>query len=190
MAETQAGWTKYEHNPVLGGELGTCFDLTALRDDQGFHMWFSWRPRKSIAYTYSTDGTHWSEPSIELAPNLASGWENDINRGSVVKRADGYHLWYTGQIQDSPREGSWLGYATSPDGHAWARASEQPVMSPELPWEKVAVMCPHVLWDETERVFKMWYSAGEQYEPNAIGYATSEDGRTWRKHAANPDFLS
>jgi hypothetical protein len=36
-------------------------------------------------------------------------------------------------------------------------------------------MCPHVLWDEGPAV-RMWYSAGEQYEPNAIGYATSSDG--------------
>ena len=34
----------------------------------------------------------------------------------------------------------------------------------------------------------MWYSAGEQYEPNAIGYATSPDGRHWSKHKGNPIF--
>jgi beta-1,2-mannobiose phosphorylase / 1,2-beta-oligomannan phosphorylase len=32
----------------------------------------------------------------------------------------------------------------------------------------------------------MWYSAGEQYEPNAIGYATSKDGLRWDKYATNP----
>src|SRR5215475_8822578 len=118
MAETQAGWTKYANNPVLGGALGTCFDLTALKDADGIHMWFSWRPHKSIAYTHSSDGIHWSEPRIELAPNAASGWEDNLNRASVVKRADGYHMWYTGQIQGPERSGnSWIGYATSPDGH-------------------------------------------------------------------------
>ena len=34
----------------------------------------------------------------------------------------------------------------------------------------------------------MWYSGGEQYEPNAIGYATSPDGLKWTKHADNPVF--
>src|SRR5215510_5332517 len=154
MAETRAGWTKYPNNPVLGGELGTCFDLTALQDADGIHMWFSWRPRKSIAYTHSMDGIHWSEPRIELEPNLASGWEDNLNRPSVVKRADGYHLWYTGQIQGPERSGkSWIGYATSPDGHSWTRIGDRPVLSPELPWEKVAVMCPHVMWDEAEKLF-------------------------------------
>ena len=26
-AETAGGWVKYEKNPVLGGSLGTCFDV-------------------------------------------------------------------------------------------------------------------------------------------------------------------
>jgi sucrose-6-phosphate hydrolase SacC (GH32 family) len=34
----------------------------------------------------------------------------------------------------------------------------------------------------------MWYSGGETYEPDAIGYATSKDGIKWDKHPANPIF--
>ena len=49
-------------------------------------------------------------------------------------------------------------------------------------------MCPHVLWDAQTRLFRMWYSGGEQNEPNAIGYATSPDGLRWTKHPANPVF--
>jgi predicted GH43/DUF377 family glycosyl hydrolase len=49
-------------------------------------------------------------------------------------------------------------------------------------------MCPHVLWDEKARLFRMWYSGGEQGEPNAIGYATSPDGLRWTKHGNNPIF--
>ena len=49
-------------------------------------------------------------------------------------------------------------------------------------------MCPHVLWDENEKRYRMWYSGGDQYEPNAIGYATSQDGITWERHQANPIF--
>jgi predicted GH43/DUF377 family glycosyl hydrolase len=189
MADTNAGWMKYRDNPLIGGELGTCFDLTILKDDQGIHMWFSWRPQKSIAYVHSLDGIHWTEPRIELGPNSATSWENDINRPSVVKQPDGYHMWYTGQVRGPERSGnSWIGHATSLDGHSWTRTSDQPVLSPEEPWEKVAVMCPQVLWDETEQLYKMWYSGGEQYEPNAIGYATSKDGRTWLKHSSNPIF--
>ncbi|MFC1714550.1 family 43 glycosylhydrolase [Candidatus Poribacteria bacterium] len=172
-----SGWRKYENNPVLGGELGTCFDVSLLKEDSTFRMWFSWRPRKSLALVESTDGIHWNEPVIVLEPNPETDWEKNINRPAVLKRADGYHMWYTGQA----RGHSWLGYATSPDGIDWTRESSKPVLSPEAEWEKVAVMCPHVIWDEKVQLYRMWYSGGEQYEPDAIGYATSADGLDWTK---------
>jgi beta-1,2-mannobiose phosphorylase / 1,2-beta-oligomannan phosphorylase len=178
--ETSGGWVKHEANPVLGGSLGTVFDVSLLEENGVLRMWFSWRPKDSIALVESADGVHWSAPIIVLGPDTSSGWEDTVNRPVVVKRADGYHMWYTGQT----RHFSWIGYATSQDGVAWQRASTKPVLTPDLPWEKVAVMCPHVIWDASEAVFKMWYSGGEQYEPDAIGYATSADGLTWSKRSA------
>jgi len=183
-AETSGGWIKSDRNPVLGGKLGTCFDVSVLKEDKTFRMWFSWRPTKSVALVESADAVNWNEPVIVLAPNAATDWENDINRPVVVKRGDGYHMWYTGQA----RGHSWIGYVTSADGKTWKRMSEKPVLSPEAPWEKVALMCPHVIWDNAARLFRMWYSGGEQYEPDAIGYATSSDGLKWTKSEANPIF--
>ena len=184
-ADTAGGWVKSPASPVLGGGLGTSFEVTLLADGGRFRMWFSWRPKHSFALAESDDGVRWSDPVIVLGPNRASGWEERINRPSLVKRADAYHLWYTGQTDKR----SWIGYATSPDGKTWTRASAGPVLSAEPGWEKaIAVMCPHVVWDEAAGLFRMWYSGGEPYEPNAIGYATSKDGRTWTKHAANPVF--
>ena len=184
--ELPAGWLKSSANPVLGGALGTCFDVALQKDSGMFRMWFSWRPRKSLALVESTNGINWSEPRIVLGPNPASGWEDDINRPAVVKHAGLYHLWYTGQA----RGGSRIGYATSSNGVTWTRRSAQPVLSPEAPWEKVAVMCPNVLFDEKTSQFRMWYSGGENYEPDAIGYATSPDGLTWTRHESNPVFKS
>lgn len=184
--ETAAAWRKYEGNPVLGGTLGTCFDVALLREAGTYRMWFSWRPKKSVALVESADGVHWNQPEIVFGPNPATDWEQDINRPVVVRRKDGYHMWYTGQARDR----SWIGYARSNDGHNWQRVATKPVLSPDVPWEKVAVMCPHVLWDEGAQLFRMWYSGGEQYEPDAIGYATSPDGVVWKKSAANPVFKS
>jgi predicted GH43/DUF377 family glycosyl hydrolase len=185
-AGTSAGWRKHKRNPVLGGDLGTCFDVAMLRENGTYRMWFSWRPKKSVALVESPDGIHWSEPLIVLGPNEATDWEKDINRPTVIKRDGTYHMWYTGQA----RGHSWIGYATSADGRQWKRVSDKPVVSPERPWENVAVMCPHVLWDEKQQLYRMWYSAGQQYEPNAIGYATSPDGVNWTKHKDNPVFAA
>jgi predicted GH43/DUF377 family glycosyl hydrolase len=182
--ETTAGWIKYPKNPVLGGTLGTCFDISVLKEGDTYRMWFSWRPKKSIALVESKDGVEWSKPIIVLGPNEKTDWENDLNRPVVIKNGNRYQMWYTGQA----RERSWIGYAVSQDGKTWKRMSDKPVLSAEKPWEKVAVMCPHVLYDDKENLYRMWYSGGEQYEPNAIGYATSKDGLSWTKHENNPIF--
>lgn len=189
LPQTTAGWEKCPANPVIGGDkpirgIGTVFDIAVAHEGGKYRMWGSWRPKQSIALFESADGIHWSDPQIALPANPSSGWEDDVNRPTVLKRADGYHMWYTGQAKGQ----SWIGYATSPDGKNWKRMREKPVLAPDQPWEKVAVMCPNVIWDKEDRIYKMWYSGGEQYEPDALGYATSADGVHWNKLATNPIF--
>lgn len=183
-AETAGGWRKAAQNPVLGGKLGTCFDVSLLKEGDLFRMWFSWRPRASVALVESKDGLAWSEPVIVLGPNNETDWESNINRPVVLKKDKQYHMWYTGQAKAH----SWIGHATSHDGKDWKRTGARPVLSPREKWEKVAVMCPHVLWDDQAMRFRMWYSGGEQYEPDAIGHATSLDGDAWEKSRDNPIF--
>jgi predicted GH43/DUF377 family glycosyl hydrolase len=175
------GWTKYP-DPVLGARYGTCFDVCVLREQGMYRMWLSWRPKQSLALSESKDGVHWSAPEIVLPPEPATGWEDDISRPVVVHRDDGYHMWYTGAARGKAQ----IGYARSQNGHLWIRESAKPVLESTFPWEGVAVMCPHVDWDDQGREWKMWYSGGESYEPNAIGYATSKDGLQWNKHPGNP----
>ncbi len=181
--DAAAGWVKDAHNPVLGGSLGTCFDVSVLHTGDGYRMWFSWRPRRSIALVESADGLHWSKPLIVLGPDPKSGWEDDVNRPVVIRRQGCYQMWYTGQAHGRSR----IGYATSSDGKHWQRR-HRPVLAADQPWEKVAVMCPDVLYDSQRQLYRMWYSGGEQYEPNAIGYAASPDGIHWTRDRRNPIF--
>jgi predicted GH43/DUF377 family glycosyl hydrolase len=179
MFHAKGNWLKHPRAPVIGGEYGTCFDMSARRENNAYTMWLSWRPKASVARMTSRDGITWDgPPQIVLAPRPETGWENDINRPGVLFHDGAYHIWYTGQNKTH----SAIGYATSDDGINWTRRSDNPVLVPEAAWEKVAVMCPHVNWDAHEKCFKMWYSAGDQYEPNAIGFATSRDGFHWQKH--------
>ena len=184
------GWKKYVNNPVFGNEkLGTCFDVIVFPDKidgkkAGYKMYFSWRPKKSLAISKSPDGINWEQPRIILEPNPVSGWEDDLNRNSVVEKDGKLHMWYTGQAHGN----SWIGYAAATDDSNWIRIGNEPVLVSEQPWEGMSVMNPCVLWDEDQRIFRMWYSAGETYEPNVICYAVSADGINWRKHKANPIF--
>ncbi len=183
-SNTSGGWRKYEHNPVLGGSLGVCFDVSLLREGDKYRMWFSWRTKKSVASVESADGIQWGPPTIALSPNPATHWEENVNRPVVIRRGNTYYMWYTGQTGEHSR----VGLATSKDGTHFERAGSEPVLSAGQPWEKAAVMCPHVIWDESMQIYRMWYSGGEQYEPDAIGYATSPDGQYWTKLAVNPIF--
>lgn len=192
LKDTAGGWIKYSGNPVMGGKFGTIFDVSILKNAEGgYIMYNSWRDQKSIAMSVSKDGFDWSMPIICFPFCNETGWENDVNRPVVVEKDGTYHMWYTGQIGAATAEGkSWIGHATSKDGKFWVRDSDKPVLSPELPWENIALMSPHVIWDEQEQIFKMWYCGGEQIEPNAFGYATSNDGVNWIKNKNNPIFTA
>lgn len=179
-----SGWRRYEHNPVIGHSYGECFDVFVLRQEPGYRMYFSWRSKKSIAVCESADGFSWSDPVIVLEPDHSTGWEDDVNRISVLKKDGLYHMWYSGQTSGSLRENtgtSRIGYATSSDGYVWTRLPE-PVFSSESPWEQESIMCPHVNWNEEKHLFQMYYSAGGWFEPDAIGYAESPDGIHWQRY--------
>jgi len=187
---TAAGWEKYGQSPVLGGDLGTCFDVSVLRQADTYKMYFSWRPQKCIAVCESADGFRWSAPQICIRPRpTKEGWEDDLNRPSVLLRNGLFHMWYTGQfLPGEPGGSSHIFYAASGDGVNFERVQDAPVLRPGEAWEKSALMNPDVMFDEDGQIYKMWYSGGEQYEPNAIGYAASPDGIHWTKRPGNPIF--
>lgn len=187
---TRGGWVKLEQNPLLGGDLGTCFDISMLKEDGRIRLYFSWRDKANISVCTSEDGIHWDAPQTCIGPRTAKeGREDDLNRPSVVKAGTIFHMWYTGQHKPGQADGtSDIFHAVSEDGVHFVRTGDAPVLRAEAPWEKQAVMCPSVLWDEEKRVFRMWYSGGEQYEPTAIGYAESRDGLVWTKSPLNPVF--
>ena len=174
-------FTKYSNGPVFGNkETGTVFDGYVWKDNGKYRMDFSWRPKKACAVTFSDDGINWSDPIITLEYDESTGWEDTLNRNCVIKVDGKYKMWYTGQA----REHSYIGYAESDDGLTFKRILNEPVMISEYPWEGESVMNPCVMFEHGK--YRMWYSAGETYEPNVLAYATSEDGIHWTKKKFNP----
>ncbi len=175
---------KYEKNPVLGGkELGVCFDVYVAFNNGKYRMDFSWRTKKSLAVTFSDDTIHWQKPQITLPFDEQSGWEDDVNRNCVIYDNGIYKMWYTGQA----RGYSYIGYAESEDGISFKRVRNEPIMIPEYPYEKESVMNPCVMLEDG--IYKMWYAAGETYEPNVLCYAQSSDGIHFEKSRLNPIFI-
>ena len=177
---TNYGWKKTKAVPVVGNILTeSIFDpMVIVENSNDYKMYVSYRKKKSIAVCDSNDGINWNKMKICLENDEKSGWENQINRGTVLNKDGKYYMWYTGQKNDVSK----IGLATSENGLSFEKYSESPVMEPELYYEKNSVMNPYVLFDYNENIFKMWYAAGEIYEPDCIGYATSEDGINWDKN--------
>ena len=117
-----------------------------------------------------------------LGPDETTGWEDQLNRNCVLKIGDTYKMWYTGQA----RGFSFIGYAESKDGIHFERVLKDPVLISERAWEGFSVMNPCVLYENG--IYRMWYAAGETYEPNVLAYAESTDGFHWEKSRINPIF--
>ncbi|GAA3685571.1 MULTISPECIES: family 43 glycosylhydrolase [Acetobacter] len=185
QGQAQSQWKFFSGNPVIGNAYGSCFDPYVILDDGLFRMWFSWRPKQAIAYCESRDGMVWSTPRVVLTTDPSQKGQIEVNRCSVLRHNGQYVMYFTGQSVS----GSSIYHATSSDGITWSRTQSDPVLWPEFSWEKNAVMCPDIILDEQTGTFRLYYSAGEQYEPDGIGLATSIDGRNWTK-LPNPIFTS
>jgi predicted GH43/DUF377 family glycosyl hydrolase len=175
-----AKWVKYPGNPVLGGELGTCFDMSIDVRDDLHRMWFSWRHRRGIGYAESQDGLRWTaKDEVVLGPGPEDPESVQMSRPYVLVESRQLTMWYA--AHDDPAVV--IARAISLDGIEWERTGV--VLEPSLPWEKGALMCPSVLRDAGGR-YHLWYSGGERYEPDAIGYATSADGVHWTRVQDEP----
>lgn len=178
------GWIKYGI-PVLGGESGTFYDPYVRRIDGDYVMIVSHRNTKSIVRCDSKDGIHWSKPKTVLECDVGSGWEDRVNRASYCIKNGIWYLWYTGMTEKEAK----IGLAWSKDGYHFERYQRSPIIVPTEWHEKGAIMNPCVLWDEQDSIFKMWYSAGEKFEPDVLCFATSKDGVSWKKYGQNPVFV-
>jgi len=185
MEKRKDSFQKYGNGPVFGSrETGTMFDAYIWKQDGRLRMDVSWRPKKRLVVTFSDDGIHWEEPVTALQHDETTGWEDNINRSCVVPRPEGgYFMWYTAQ----DKENIWrIGVVESDDGIHFRRFLDGPVLVPETDFEKDAVMNPFVMYEDGK--YRMWYAAGENFEPNVICYAESPDGIHWEKHPGNPIF--
>lgn len=176
-------WIKYYKNPILGNKVtGSLFDPSIIQIDDIYKMYVSWRKFGAIALSTSKDGINWSDLKIVLNKSNSNSWDSIINRASVITKDGNYHMWFTGQHKKESK----IGYAISKDGYNFQKYNN-PVLVPEYQFEEKSIMNPHVIYDEEEKIYKMWYSAGEQIEPDVFGYAISKNGIDWIKNK-NPIF--
>lgn len=171
LPEVNLGWQKVGHSPVYGDQnTGTMFDPYVFESGDGFKMLVSERETGNLVLVDSIDGVHWDNKET-LLYGREGKWDPVVNRGCLLFLNGVWHLWYTGQKNCI----SAIGYATSSNGLNFLRKSNSPVIDSA----NCSVMNPCVLWDRLQGKFRMWYSSGEDYEPDVICYAESLDGIHW-----------
>jgi len=126
-------------------------------------------------------------------PAVRNGPESydDLKAGPRTILKEGlaqYSMWYEAVSSSGTTS---IAYATSTDGLTWTKQGV--VMEPDgqSSWEKDETSPGTILLENG--VYKLWYHGGGSMDASGnrvgsarIGYATSVDGRTWTKHAANP----
>lgn len=177
-------WVPNENNPIIGdASTGSLYDPHVIKVNNTFLMYVSIRDNGNIGVVESKDGINWSDIKQVLHCDQESGWEQAVSRCSVVYKDNKYYMYYTGQQNGISR----IGLAISDDGYNFKKQNKC-IITPEYNWEGNSVMNPFVLFDQDDNTFKMWYSAGETFEPDVVCYAESKDGITFNKNLYNPVF--
>ncbi len=118
-----------------------------------------------------------------IYPDPPGAWDDYwLLSGDVLFDGTTYHMWYSSWDSVNSR----IGYATSPDGIAWTKNAENPVLDIGLPgsWDGSAVSRATVVYNES--VYHMWYFGTDTSGVYRLGYATSPDGIVWTKYINNP----
>jgi hypothetical protein len=107
---------------------------------------------------------------------------------SVLLRGSTYRMWYIGSDVGPRRSPAHVGLAESEDGIRWRPYAANPILrASDIPWGS-AWQTPHVLFDQEEGLYKMWFVMSDhtvdpaEHAGQKLGYATSEDGLRWEVH--------
>ena len=204
VAGAQTEWVDDPNNPVIGPgdpgdwDGGTRNPLAVVEVDGTYHLFFNGQAEGSpefleydIGHATSSDGVEWTmDPANPVLTRGAPGEWDDASLWGAAVIHDGsmFHLWYCGARGDIKRGG----YATSPDGSAWTKHPNNPVIDvgPPGSFDEKEVKPGAVI--VSDGIYRMWYSGSTDWAgtPPAydwkIGYAESDDGLNWIKHPGNP----
>lgn len=151
----------------------------------------------------SADLVHWTKPRLAMGFGPTNEFDHggravgaflydayDLNVPRVLKQRDGKYWTLYGCY---PRQGGYElrpgyeGVAFSPDGLAWQRAKNQPILAVQdadcKTWEKDCIYQPWLV--EHQGKFYNFYNAANG-GTEQMGMAASADLLTWKRYEGNP----
>ncbi len=207
-------WTEMSDKPVLStsdvpfAKKAALASSVIVEDDGTWVLYFyTWNTSNGASgkseigrATASNPLGPWTiDPEPVLKPGSSGTWDEDSVDGPAVRKTDkGYVMYYAGYGKTRSASGK-IGMATSEDGIVWTKyddpattsvplAESDPIVVADTTWEGRFVNQPRV--EHTADGWVMLYraSGASPSKDMAIGLATSEDGISWTKYAANPVF--
>jgi len=179
-------WTRYPSNPVYtGNPFGWDQNLgnpVVIHDGALYKMWYAGDGPVAIQIGYATspDGISWTRyGSAPVLSGLAPWDSATTSTPVVVREGSTYTMYFSGHSGDYTYR---MGRATSPDGINWTEDPANPLMSPDVSWEESRVHPTGIVVGSSG--YELYYTGG--FPLPQIGHATSTDGRTWTRDAANP----
>ena len=181
--DVQNGWRKIGDAPVLGDwSTGTLYDPWTICHNKELFMFVSERKTGNIVLFKSKNGQEWKKKATIICPHMISLNILLVDRPCVIYKNNEWLMWFCAQMDDKSN----IWFAKSNDGQHFDIIGHSPVLASMYEYEGVSVMNPSVIWDQEENIFKMWYAAGDTYEPDVLCYATSTDGIEWVKYTKCP----
>jgi predicted GH43/DUF377 family glycosyl hydrolase len=191
-------WTEPQDEPILDtldvpyAEVAALASSAYVEDDGTWVLYFyTWNTTSGSGQgaigraTAANPLGPWTvdaEPVLEVGE--AGAWDSAaVSSPSVIRTDDGFVMYYTG-TDDAPT--ARIGMATSEDGINWTRSENNPILEATEEWEGGMVHQPRVIFTG-EQWLMVYRSQGAGGAGGMrFGIATSDDGFTWTKSAANP----
>lgn len=139
---------------------------------------------RAVGYASTGNGVNWSKffDNPVLTGDGSGTWEEEgVGTGPLLKEGDANHMWFRGYDNTGYYH---YGYATSPDLINWDRLPDFVFgPGPAGSWDEY-INLVSVIHDGSE--YKAFYQGASATTPTMVGLATSTDGVSWSRSAANP----
>ena len=156
-----------------------------------FYQTYGNREKDAICHAVSEDGIHFRRNPTNPIFSPTGEWNCGRAIDAEVAYYKGQYLLYFA-TRDKDYKVQMQGVATAPastnfNREDWTQACDEPILKPELAWEKKCIEAASVIRRRGRLV--MFYAGAYNNEPQQIGVAVSKDGLHWRRLSDKP-FLT